>query len=94
VRPPAGKGAHSPAPEISEGDRLTIPGVWGHILRSGPVRLMILLLLVAGLAIASISVQNAYGDAWGAVVGIFFAPILVATYLRTAYGLGARKSRT
>jgi hypothetical protein len=66
VMPRAGKGAHSPSPQISEGDRLTIPGVWGHILRSGPVRLMILLLLMVGLAIASINVQNAYGDVWGA----------------------------
>ena len=92
--PRVGKGAHSPSPEITEGERLTIPGVWGHILRSGLVRLMILLLLVAGLAIAAINIQNAYGDVWGAVVGIFFAPILVATYLRRMYGLGARKSRT
>ena len=89
--PRVGKGAHSPSPEIAEGERLTIPGVWGHILRSGLVRLMILLLLVMGLAIAAINIQNAYGDVWGAVVGIFFAPILVATYLRRMYGLGARK---
>jgi hypothetical protein len=92
--PRAGRSAHSPSPDVNKDERLTIPGVWGHILRSGLVRLMILLLLVAGLAIASINIENAYGDVWGAVVGIFFAPILVATYLRTAYGLGARKSRT
>jgi hypothetical protein len=94
VMPRAGRGAHSLSPDTSEAERLTLPGVWRHILRSGPVRFIILLLLLMGLAIAAINIQNAYGDVWGAVVGIFFAPILVTTYLRKVYGLGSRKSRT
>jgi hypothetical protein len=69
-----------PLPDQADG---TFWGTARRMARLPAPFLMMLLVILIGLGILAVVVQNAYGDTWGALVSAFLAPLIGAMLVRS-----------